>query len=383
MHGMAATAVPPLKARPNRVVLLEQVMFTRPLKVDRQAGIIYGVKAQGKVSRNGYPYTDEAIRGAVRKRLFESAKVYIGHPPREDPRRERDFDAAFGRLFEVHEKPDGIYANLKFNVDHPKARQVCNDAEQGIGNFGLSLNGDGDKRAGPDGKMQVYEILEVRSVDIVTRPATTVSLSESEGDHRMKTTPLQLLESLSLRADVPRPRRKLIMEAADALAAEPAMNASMDVPDVTGDGTVDHNDHLAQGFKAALAALVAEDMPEKDLIKRLKEIIRAKGMLLGGDAGGADGADGGDGGGADDLAESLTVQTRRADAYKLLMEAEITNPPAFLLESLPLMESEEKQRKAINSYKVSQQGTPRSQGARKPVEPAGGGNGKTEAWVTK
>ena len=74
-----------------------------------------------------------------------------------------------------------MYADLKYFKTHPMAERVLEDIERGIGFFGLSHNADGDVQVQADGTRLVTELLAVRSVDLVTDPATVKNLHESKG----------------------------------------------------------------------------------------------------------------------------------------------------------------------------------------------------------
>lgn len=144
------------------------------LAVDREAGIIRGVKVLGRVSRNGREYTADALRKGVG--LYEGVRVNINHVKPGQPRGYAD---RIGRLESPRVQNGSIYADLRFNPKHALAEQLAWDAENAPGNVGLSHDAEGRlSRAG--GKTLVEEILSVRSVDLVADPATTGGLFEGE-----------------------------------------------------------------------------------------------------------------------------------------------------------------------------------------------------------
>ncbi len=145
------------------------------LSVDREAGVIRGVKILGTESKNGRTYKTEAIIGAVH--LYEGSKVNVNHP-RGDPRAPRDYGDRLGRLESVQAHADGLYGDLHFNPKHALAEQLLWDAEHAPENVGLSHNVTA-RMSRKDGKTVVEEITSVVSVDVVADPATTKGLFES------------------------------------------------------------------------------------------------------------------------------------------------------------------------------------------------------------
>ncbi len=162
----------------KRIPLKEDLArSTSPLRVDRDAGIIYGVKVLGWDSDNGRRYLPEAGRAAIG--LYEGAKVFLDHPAKKDNGPRSDADA-FGRLHAVHWTTEGVFGDLHFYTSHPMAERVCEDAEKidSLGVFGLSHNAQGEGET-VDGIFVIHRIVEVRSVDLVSEPATVRNLKES------------------------------------------------------------------------------------------------------------------------------------------------------------------------------------------------------------
>lgn len=177
-------------------------------KVDREAGIVHGVKILGRSSPNriqGKPtrYSDGAIKGAVG--LYEGAQVYVDHPPREAPNAERSYRDRFGRLEKVRATDDGLFGDLRVNKAHPLAEQFFWDAEHNAGGVGLSHNAKGVGQATADAFL-IESIRSVRSVDVVPEPATTHSLFESlQQETPMATTAQQTPPAQGAPAATPAP----------------------------------------------------------------------------------------------------------------------------------------------------------------------------------
>lgn len=158
--------------------------------VDREAGVIRGVKVIGRKSRNNREYSPRAISQLAP--MYEGIGVNLNHPPPAETGRDRAFHDGIGWLEKPHEKDDGVYADLHLLKSHPWFGTVMEAAERNPKRFGLSHNADG-KVSSQNGKNVVDEIEKVRSVDIVQNPATNVGLFESE--NTMKITVRKLLES--------------------------------------------------------------------------------------------------------------------------------------------------------------------------------------------
>jgi len=173
------------KSRARQRVRLQEHVQSPPGRIDRAAGIIYGVKVCGLTSQNRRSYAERALRDAVP--LYEGVRVNVDHPSRKDPHGERRFVEGFGILRAVHFEPNrGLFADLHFSTAHPLAGHVLECAEKFPNSFGLSHNAAGEtvRRNGRD---VVESISDVVSVDIVASPASTEGLFESTGgqDPRM------------------------------------------------------------------------------------------------------------------------------------------------------------------------------------------------------
>ena len=146
------------------------------IRVNRQAGVIRGVKVLGLESRNGRTYLPEALAEAAR--LYEDAKVNVNHP-KGNPTGPRDYQDRIGTVRGVAMQPgEGLFADFHFNPKHALAEQLIWDAEHAPENVGFSHNVEA--RLGRRGERVVVEaITRVQSVDLVADPATTRGLFES------------------------------------------------------------------------------------------------------------------------------------------------------------------------------------------------------------
>jgi hypothetical protein len=169
------------------------------LRIDRQLGVLRGVKLLGFDSRNGRQYLPTALAAAVG--MYEGAKVNVNHP-KGSPLAARDYQDRLGVVRNIAVKEsEGLFGDLHFNPKHALAEQLLWDAEHAPENVGFSHNVQA--RTVRQGEQTVVEaILRVQSVDLVADPATTRGLFEQHDP---------ALESLSeenrsLRAEIERLR---------------------------------------------------------------------------------------------------------------------------------------------------------------------------------
>ena len=229
--------------------LTEQTAIA-PRRVDREAGLIEGVRILGPDSKNGRKYSPRAMAEAAR--LYEGAPVNVDHPATE--RKDRPLAEAFGWIRNVRQEPDGVYGDLHYLKSHPQAELVAEAAERNPNRIGLSHHAEGTVRM--DGSRVIVETVErVHSVDLVQTPATNAGLFESE-------------------------RRMTIREAAMAcgdgkvMAAE-GMDAYADRPMKENEGDY---------FAAMVAEVLAMDVDRAEKIRRIGEILKAQEMLIGSNA---------------------------------------------------------------------------------------------------
>jgi hypothetical protein len=145
------------------------------LRVDRQAGLIRGIKILGPRSRNGRDYLPDALARSVG--LYEGAKVNVNHP-KGHPLAPRDYQERIGVIRNVaHRTGEGLFADFHFNPKHYLSEQLVWDAEHAPENVGFSHNVQARTRRQGE-TILVEEILQVHSVDLVADPATTRGLFE-------------------------------------------------------------------------------------------------------------------------------------------------------------------------------------------------------------
>ncbi|HWB01223.1 MAG TPA: hypothetical protein VG713_22190 [Pirellulales bacterium] len=182
------------------------------MRVDRELGVLRGVKILGLESRNGRSYLPEALVDAVN--LYEGAKVNVNHP-RGAPMAPRDYQDRIGVVRHVKlREGEGLFGDFFFNPQHALAAQLAWDAEHAPENVGFSHNVQA--RLGRRGDQTVVEaITRVQSVDLVADPATTRGLFESVAATAVETIKSVTLEQL--RAERPDLVEAVLLECREEL----------------------------------------------------------------------------------------------------------------------------------------------------------------------
>lgn len=170
--------------RKRKQDLAEDTAFGKGPRLNKEKGIVTGVKILGFSSKHGYRYSQRALEEAVP--MYENIAVNVNHPPRDKLNSSRRYEDRFGRMKNVSfQEGRGIVGDLHYNKKHPLVEQFEYDVENEPLNVGLSQNASGSTvRRG--GELVVESIDLLRSVDLVADPATNKGLFESKGDVRMR-----------------------------------------------------------------------------------------------------------------------------------------------------------------------------------------------------
>ena len=194
------------------------------MRVDREAGVIRGVKILGISSRNGRSYLPEALTQATR--LYEDAKVNVNHP-KGHPGGPRDYQDRIGVIRNVRARDEeGLFADFHYNPKHALAEQLAWDAEHAPENVGFSHNVQARTTRRGD-RVMVEAITKVQSVDLVADPATTRGLFESSAGtaatsptvEDLKRDHPELVEALCRQQDAELSRLRAEVERLEALEA--------------------------------------------------------------------------------------------------------------------------------------------------------------------
>jgi hypothetical protein len=157
--------------------LLQEFVDSRglDLRIDREQGVLRGVKLLGLDSRNGRKYSPAALEAA--RGMYEGARVNVNHP-KSHPLASRDYQDRLGLVRNIALRPGaGLFGDFHFNPKHALAEQLLWDAEHAPENVGFSHNVQARTVRHGDETL-VEAILKVHSVDLVADPATTCGLFE-------------------------------------------------------------------------------------------------------------------------------------------------------------------------------------------------------------
>lgn len=283
------------------------------VQIDREAGVIRNVRILGNRSRNGYRYNDAAMDQA--RGLYEGMVVNLDHQFAKGDRRIAD---GFGALRDIHRDGEGIRGDLHYLTKHPLAEAVVERAERFPETFGLSHDAEGQReRIGNE--TVVTSVDRVRSVDVVSNPATNTSLFESERNvmHR------KLSEIIQAGADVA--GVSLLEEYAERMPEMAEMPVEMPMAEMDAEPSAEQQ--VSAAFQAILVGIINDeslDMQAK--LKKLKEILKAQDQAVKTVSSGTPGAsaDVGEAEGGDTPAESSeAMESLRSEVNELrrLMES--------------------------------------------------------------
>lgn len=272
--------------------------------VDRAAGVIRGVKLLGFASRNNRRYERAGVESALKS--YDGVALYVNHPTdpatgRVVPKRTRMSEERLGRIENPTLSDAGARCDIRILKSHPMAERLLEAAESMPDAFGLSHNIDYAGHQDPaTGELVVESITHVRSVDLVPNPATTNSLFESVdethgGRRPMRTTLSRLVRSVASRtADKPKAKRLFgflaEMDEADDIPMDYGDlgadgDASVMDEDPAADDTKTPDEHLADGFKAAIMACVDDlfdgEADPKEVIAKFKKLVETHYKLTG------------------------------------------------------------------------------------------------------
>ena len=215
--------------------LRETTMADAPLQVDRENGVIRGVKLLGRESKNtlrslgvdrktfagvlDQPYS----YGGDCSKKYDGIAFNLNHYYDD---RDRPVQECVGEVRNPTFRDDGHYGEVHLILSHPMSEFVMEAAENFPKRFGCSHEAKGEPRV--KGGKAIIEDWEPVSVDLVSRPATTNGMFESKR-HKMKT----LREVIKNSKD--KDLVKLLKEMETSGMIDPGMDAPMADPPAEGD----------------------------------------------------------------------------------------------------------------------------------------------------
>lgn len=268
--------------------------FGAPKGIDKELHVIKGVKILGPDSRNGRRYSEAAMARA--SGLYEGVNVNIDHP--DQAAKSRGVMESIGVLKGVRYENKALYGDLHVLASHPHSAVVLERAERFPNNFGLSHNAEG-KAFRKDGKLIVESIDRVRSVDLVTDPATNVGLFEET----------QTVETITLKEFAEQTKHPLLLK-----LVEDGEMAAIPVEAPAADASSD--DQAKSAFEQMIVAAFRDDaLDMKATLAKIKDILKSYEKLTG------------DGGSAKkdeppaDDAKTESLRAEVADLKNALMES--------------------------------------------------------------
>lgn len=225
----------------ERTRITESVLFEAipAERIDREAGIVRGVRVLGSVSRNKRRYTEGALNDAVR--IYEGLGVNLNHPDRKNPAQERLVQEQFGELRNVKRRGEAVYADHHFPLSDPYTPRYLEACERFPYKLGFSHVAEGDCRY--EGDMQIVDSLtEAHSADLVTKPATNIGVFESEDQRR---NVKELIEKSGSKQKI----RELLFERFEQGMLDPQMTMEQPPAQASEDESV------KAAFRAAIVAV--------------------------------------------------------------------------------------------------------------------------------
>lgn len=245
------------------------------LTVDREKGIIYGVKIAGRESPNthgqhgatkGTRYTERAFLDALP--LYESALSNKNHnvPSKASPH-DSNPDMRIGWFTNVRATPEGVFGDFNVLVSDPLSAKIFEAAERNPRLFAMSHNAYGSGKV-IDGWFVIDKIISVDSVDLVADGGTNVSLFESRKRNPMKTTFRQLLEA-STNPKVQAFAKK--SHVVKLLEMDGLGDSVLDAPTPAEDEAMNWKQHLGEMLKSMVTD---EAMDPADIKKKLNAALK-------------------------------------------------------------------------------------------------------------
>lgn len=324
-------------------------------RVDREKGIIHGVRWLGEDSQNGRHYGQKYRTETIKR--YSGIRVNKDHP--EGKSLTRRFDDWVGTLENLQARPDANYGDIHVRKGHRDFEAIMDAAENHWRNFGLSPVHAVDWKI--SGKVkEAMGLDEPFSVDIVLEPATNKNLFESR-DRNMASPVNRKLKAIFESAPESTKGRKALTE----------LVAEMADLDVSVDPEGSHEDNVKAAFDAGVGSIMASESLDADA-KQAK-----LGKLFGAKPATQQAA-------AEPTAEAKADKTRLADIEHRLLMADCKN---LLLEAkveatdvrvAALAGIAQEQRKALcESFPKMDAAPPAREGRQRPASspPANGSGG--------
>lgn len=258
------------------------VALAEDSRVDKESGVVYGVKLNSNHSKNKRFYSDAVLERATS--LYEGAKTFINH---EDDgggffgSGPRKVQSVMGRLKNVKFSPGGHRAEWHVL---PTWRGVLEDIKFDPSIFGFSHNVVAERTGADDedGNEIVAMIHEVISVDLVAEPATTRGMFEAtkriKEEEAMAGEAHEKVQAL-LEAKVKEHEGSLLKLMSERDQAKAEAQANKTVAEDLKAKFAASESKLAEAEKAAreakVEALIAEANLPEDVAKGFRESLKS------------------------------------------------------------------------------------------------------------
>lgn len=326
-------------------IVTETTHGGQPHTVDREKGIIRRVKIAGKKSGNGYEYASEAYRDSLQ--MYEGMGVNADHG--QNPNAKRSVRDRIGWLQDCVLEGQEPFGDLHLlNPIGEFETKLMNAAERAPKLFGLSQVAR--VRWKTPQKTVAESILAVKSVDIVSDPATTGGIFE-EKQMNLK----------SYRDSLPAGTKahkliSLVCEM-DGMGELP-----VDAPAVSTDPDQALKDGIIAAMYAALESFKAGNIAGADMLAKIKELYKTFEKATGS----AEAAEAPAEPPAEeskkvkpstdpavtDLQEQLRTLTRK-DQARTLLDAEGVKASPVLLKALVRCENDAEMKELIQEHKTA------------------------------
>jgi hypothetical protein len=253
--------------------------------VDRDKGVIRGVKLCGGSSANGRDYPPEVFRRDVRK--YEGAAIYADHG------RDRSVDRKIGWIESPSVDADGTpRGDAHLLKTHPLYERVMEAAERNPAMFGFSHVALCETSYGADGRERVEGLRAIESVDLVAEPATTKGIFEAriaswatqreepdQHSNRRSTMPVTIRELAEWVTRHPRSTTRQILAAKRLAEMDDGAVGDEPAADTAPPEDAQPEDAITGGFKAALMSVIEKalsgDMDPAAALKKIKTLLSA------------------------------------------------------------------------------------------------------------
>lgn len=235
-------------------------------KGDPSSNVIKNVKIVGLTSPNkGRRYSASALKTAIP--LYEHKSVNFDHVK---PGESRKVGTKFGRLENVaFVEGDGLRGDIRYNPEHPLAKQVAWVASNMPEQIGMSHHSFGACRRDAQGEI-VEQIKSVKSVDLVDDPATTKGLFEDNGTELSASVLGVIAEEKTTTADKVRRIKELLEGSATPQPTKKGHH--MELSELTIEQLMESRSDLISALTERVKKSIEKDSKTTELVEENKNL---------------------------------------------------------------------------------------------------------------